>query len=85
MGCAFMDRHVDIKQAFEYEVMHHMSEIMAHTITLHLLDAPGPGAPFLAKTPGVSDRVPKKELASYLNLSAEILSRLQHDGKIQLI
>jgi len=52
MGCAFMDRHVDIKQAFEYEVMHHMSEIMAHTITLHLLDAPRPGAPFLAKTPG---------------------------------
>ncbi len=80
----FMERHVDIKQAFEYEVMHHMSEIMAHTITLHLLDAPGRVHRFLRKHPELSDRVPKKELASYLNLSAETLSRLQHDGKIQL-
>jgi CRP-like cAMP-binding protein len=80
----FMERHVDIKQAFEYEVMHHMSEIMAHTITLHLLDAPGRVHRFLRKHPDLSDRVPKKELASYLNLSAETLSRLQHDGKIQL-
>ena len=81
---AFMDHHVDIKQAFEYEVMHLMSEIMAHTITLHLLDAPGRVQRFLRKHPELSDRVPKKELASYLNLSAETLSRLQHDGKIQL-
>jgi CRP-like cAMP-binding protein len=80
----FMERHVDIKQAFEYEVMHHMSEIMAHTITLHLLDAPGRVHRFLRKHPELSDRVPKKELASYLNLSAETLSRLQHAGKIQL-
>jgi len=79
-----MDRHVDIKQAFEYEVMHHMSEIMVHTITLHLLDAPGRVRRFLRKHPELSNRVPKKELASYLNLSAETLSRLQHDGKIQL-
>ncbi len=81
---AFMDHHMDIKQAFEYEVMHHMSEIMAHTITLHLLDAPGRVSRFLRKHPELSDRVPKKELASYLNLSAETLSRLQHDGKIHL-
>ena len=38
---AFIERHSGLKQSFEYEVMHHMSEIMAHTITLHLLDAPG--------------------------------------------
>ena len=80
----FMDQHVEIKQAFEYEVMHLMSEIMAHTITLHLLDAPGRVSRFLRKHPELSDRVPKKELASYLNLSAETLSRLQHDGKIHL-
>ena len=81
---AFMDLHVDIKHAFEYEVMQLMSEIMAHTITLHLLDAPGRVHRFLRKHPELCDRVPKKELASYLNLSAETLSRLQHDGKIHL-
>ncbi len=80
----FMDKHMEMKQAFEYEVMHLMSEIMAHTITLHLLDAPGRVSRFLRKHPELSDRVPKKELASYLNLSAETLSRLQHDGKIHL-
>lgn len=84
LWAAFMDQHMEIKQAFEYEVMHLMSEIMAHTITLHLLDAPGRVSRFLRKHPELSDRVPKKELASYLNLSAETLSRLQHDGKIHL-
>ena len=79
---AFMDRHNSIKQAFEYAVMRLMSEIMAHTITLHLLDAPGRVKRFLRKHPELFDRIPKKELASYLNLSAETLSRLKQRGKI---
>jgi CRP-like cAMP-binding protein len=79
---AFMDRHHSIKQAFEYAVMRLMSEIMAHTITLHLLDAPGRVKRFLRKHPELFDRIPKKELASYLNLSAETLSRLKQRGKI---
>jgi CRP-like cAMP-binding protein len=79
---AFMDEHADIKQTFEFEVMRGMSEIMAHTITLHLLDAPGRVHRFLRKHPDLFDRIPKKELASYLNLSAETLSRLKHQGKI---
>ncbi|GAC1407111.1 MAG: Crp/Fnr family transcriptional regulator [Burkholderiaceae bacterium] len=79
---AFMDRHPVLKHAFEYEVMRLMSEIMAHTITLHLLDAPGRVHRFLRKNPELADRIPKKELASYLNLSAETLSRLKHQGKI---
>jgi CRP/FNR family transcriptional regulator, dissimilatory nitrate respiration regulator len=37
----FMERHADIKSAFEFEIMKLMSDVMAHTITLHLLDAPG--------------------------------------------
>ncbi|MGV3741041.1 MAG: Crp/Fnr family transcriptional regulator, partial [Burkholderiaceae bacterium] len=37
---------------------------------------------FLRKHPTLFDRIPKKELASYLNLSAETLSRLKHQGKI---
>ncbi|MCG2592715.1 Crp/Fnr family transcriptional regulator [Ramlibacter sp. XY19] len=79
---AFLDRHPGLKQAFEYEVMHHMSEIMAHTITLHLLDAPGRVKRFLRKHPDLEERLPKKETASYLNLSAETLSRLKARGKI---
>ena len=79
---AFLDKHTDLKEDFEYEVMHLMSEVMAHTITLHLLDAPGRVHRFSRKHPELAERVPKKELASYLNLSAETLSRLKHAGKI---
>jgi CRP-like cAMP-binding protein len=79
---AFLDAHPDLKDDFEYEVMFLMSEVMAHTITLHLLDAPGRVHRFERKHPELTERVPKKELASYLNLSAETLSRLKHAGKI---
>ncbi len=79
---AFIERHPGIKKAFEYYVMSLMSEIMAHTITLHLLDAPGRVHRFLRKHPELFDRIPKKDLASYLNLSAETLSRLKQRGKI---
>ena len=78
----FLDRNPELKDDFEYEVMHLMSEVMAHTITLHLLDAPGRVHRFLRKHPELAERVPKKELASYLNLSADTLSRLKHAGKI---
>jgi CRP-like cAMP-binding protein len=77
----FIDRRAETKKMFEYFVMGVMSEIMAHTITLHLLDAPGRVKRFLRKQPQLVDRIPQKELASYLNLSAETLSRLMHSGK----
>jgi CRP/FNR family transcriptional regulator, dissimilatory nitrate respiration regulator len=79
---AFIESHPDIKKTFEYFVMNLMSEIMAHTITLHLLDAPGRVHRFMRKHPELFDRIPKKELAAYLNLSAETLSRLKQRGKI---
>ncbi len=79
---AFMDRHPSIKATFEYEVMRLMSEVMAHTITLHLLDASGRVHRFERKHPELAERIPKKELATYLNLSAETLSRLKQRGKI---
>jgi CRP-like cAMP-binding protein len=78
----FLDAHPDLKDDFEYEIMHLMSEVMAHTITLHLLDAPGRVHRFVRKHSDLAERVPKKELASYLNLSAETLSRLKQSGKI---
>ena len=79
---AFLDSHAVLKQTFEYAVMRLMSEIMAHTITLHMLDAPGRVHRFLRKHPDLFERLPKKELATYLNLSAETLSRLKQSGKI---
>ena len=78
----FIEAYPKIKQRFETEVLNIMSSIMAHTITLHLLDAPGRVHRFLRKHPDLYDRMPKKELASYLNLSAETLSRLKNQGKI---
>ena len=78
----FIDRHPAIKARFEYGVMGLMSEVMAHTITLHLLDAPGRVHRFERKHPELAERIPKKELAAYLNLSAETLSRLKQRGKI---
>ncbi|HEV7577051.1 MAG TPA: Crp/Fnr family transcriptional regulator [Caldimonas sp.] len=79
---AFLEKRGEAKKAFEYCVMQVMSEIMAHTITLHLLDAPGRLHRFLRKHPELVDRIPGKELATYLNLSAETLSRLRHSDKV---
>ena len=78
----FMDRHPRFKAEFEVQVMQIMSEILAHTITLHLLDAPGRVHRFMRKHPDLAERIPKKQLAAYLNLSAETLSRLKQRGKI---
>jgi CRP-like cAMP-binding protein len=73
----FLEKNMDLKSRFEYEVMKLMSEVMAHTITLHLLDAPGRLARFQRKHPELAGRIPKKELAAYLNLTPETLSRLK--------
>ena len=73
----FLECHAELKARFEYEVMSLMSEVMAHTITLHLLDAPGRLSRFKRKHPELLERIPKKELACYLNLTPETLSRLR--------
>ncbi|WP_418321184.1 Crp/Fnr family transcriptional regulator [Piscinibacter sakaiensis] len=78
----FIERRPAFKESFEFEVMQLMSEVMAHTITLHLLDAPGRVHRFERKHPDLVDSIPQKQLASYLNLSAETLSRLRKSGKI---
>ena len=79
---SFLDRHAGIRSEFDLEIMKLMSEVMAHTITLHLLDASGRLQRFMRKHPDLADRLPKKELASYLNLSPETLSRLKRREKV---
>ena len=73
----FLERHASIKSEFDLQMMKLMSEVMAHTITLHLLDASGRLQRFMRKHAELAERLPKKELASYLNLSPETLSRLK--------
>jgi CRP-like cAMP-binding protein len=77
----FLETHKPLKESFEFEVMRLMSEIMAHTITLHMLDAPGRVERFLRKYEDLFELLPKKELAAYLNLSPETLSRLKTKHK----
>jgi CRP-like cAMP-binding protein len=77
----FLEHHARVKSEFELEIMNLMSEVMAHTITLHLLDASGRLQRFMRKHPDLAERLPKKELASYLNLSPETLSRLKRREK----
>jgi CRP-like cAMP-binding protein len=77
----FLESRPAAKAAFEFDVMRIMSEIMAHTITLHLLDAPGRVHRFVRKHAELVDRIPQKQLASFLNLSPETLSRLRQKGK----
>lgn len=79
---AFMARHPAVKSEFEFQVMKLMSEVMAHVITLHLHDASGRVHRFVRKHRELGERLPMKELASYLNLSPETLSRLKKRGKI---
>ena len=78
----FLERRRVSKDLFENAVMRLMTEVMSHTITLHLLDAPGRVHRFLRKRPDLVERIPQKQLAAYLNLSAETLSRLKQRGKI---
>ena len=78
----FLEQRQASKDLFESAVMRLMTEVMGHTITLHLLDAPGRVHRFLRKRPDLVDRIPQKQLAAHLNLSAETLSRLRQRGKI---
>jgi CRP-like cAMP-binding protein len=73
----FLERHPRVKARFELEVMKLMSEVMAHAVTLHLLDAPGRLACVQRAQEGCLGRIPNKELASYLNLAPETFSRLK--------
>ena len=57
--------------------------VVSTTITLHMLDAQGRVQRFLRKHPDLYERVPMKELALYMNLSAETLSRLKQRARFR--
>ena len=72
-----------VKQAFEYR--RDGRDERDHGAHHHAAPArcAGPRAALPAQAPASSSTgIPKKELASYLNLSAETLSRLKRSGKI---
>lgn len=79
---AFIEGQPSLEATFEHQVMQLLSEIVAHTITLHLLDTRGRVRRFARKHPELVERIPKKELAAYLNLSLETPSRLTRRGRI---
>src|SRR2546428_6772213 len=60
----FLESHTEMKLRFEYDVMRLMSDVMPHTITLHLLDAPGPLTRFMRNHHDMLGRIPMQELAS---------------------
>jgi CRP-like cAMP-binding protein len=76
----FLERHPRVRNRFELEVMKLISEVLTHTITLHLLDATGRLASFQRRQQDCLGRIPNKELASYLNLAPETYSRLKQRG-----
>jgi cytochrome oxidase Cu insertion factor (SCO1/SenC/PrrC family) len=55
-----LNRHPRYKAEFEFAIMKLMSEIMAHTITLHMLDAPGRVHRFVRKHGELAERTRRR-------------------------
>jgi CRP-like cAMP-binding protein len=74
--CAFMDEHPDVRQRFHERLVQLGAAMVEHAVGLLLLDAPSRVHQFSSKHPDLADRLPHKDLASYLNLTAETFCRL---------
>lgn len=82
--CAFMDRHPAARQAFQDRVLQLGAAIVDHAVALLLLDAPSRVHQFSYRHPELIERLPQKDVASHLNLSAETLCRLTRRQRPQL-
>lgn len=79
--CDLLARHPRAQQAYHSRVVQLGAAIVDHTVGLLLLDAPGRMQRFSYAHPELAERLPQKDLASHLNLSAETLCRLSRRGK----
>ena len=78
--CDFLARHPRARQAFQERIVQIGAAIVEHAVALLLLDAPGRVHRFSGRHPELVDRLPQKDLAAHLNLSAETLCRLSRRG-----
>jgi CRP-like cAMP-binding protein len=74
--CRFMERHLGVQTRFHERLVQLGAAIVEHAVGLLLLDAPSRVHQFSSKHPDLADRLPHKDVASYLNLSAETFCRL---------
>ena len=74
--CAFLDRHPEAARAFQGQLVRIGSAIAEHAVTLLMLDAASRVMQFSDRHPDLVERLPQKDVASHLNLSAETLCRL---------
>ena len=74
--CAFLARHPLAERAFHERLVAIGSAIAEHAVTLLMLDAATRVMQFSDRHPELVERLPQKDVASHLNLSAETLCRL---------
>jgi CRP-like cAMP-binding protein len=73
---AFLERHPTARQVFHDRLIQLGASIVEHAVALLLLDAPSRVTHFSYRHPDLVERLPQKDVASHLNLSAETLCRL---------
>ena len=79
--CTWLMQHPRAQQAYHERVVQLGAAIVDHAVGLLLLDAPSRMQRFSCTHPELLDRLPQKDLASHLNLSAETVCRLSKRGK----
>jgi CRP-like cAMP-binding protein len=82
---AFLERHPAVRRQFHERLVLLGAAIVEHAVALLLLDAPSRVNRFSFRHPELVGRLPQKDVASHLNLSAETLCRLtrRHRGELQ--
>lgn len=73
---AFLERHPRVQTRFHERLVQISAAMVEHAVGLLLLDAPSRVHQFSSRHPDLADRLPHKDVASFLNLSAETFCRL---------